>query len=253
MAQDTLRVMKIGGNELDNPDFLAGLAQAVAFLEGPCLIVHGGGKGIAALQSRLGLQEIKVDGLRVTDAESLQVVEMALSGSANKVLVRALLAAGVMAAGISGVDGGLLRCNKLQHPSADLGFVGEIVAVNGAVIEALLAAGITPVVSPISLGLDGQTYNVNGDQAATGIAAALGAVTLDFVSNVPGVLQDGNVLPHLTISGSEALIDSGVIHSGMVPKVRAAVEAVRRGVPQARIVDLAGLQNGGGTTFAAQI
>jgi acetylglutamate kinase len=245
-----MHVLKIGGNELDKPGFLSGLAEAVATTSEPVLIIHGGGRAIADMQAQLGLETIKVDGLRVTDANSLTVVEMVLSGQVNKKIVSALLAAGVDAIGISGVDRGLLRCKKMQHPTADLGYVGEIVEVRTEVITQLLENGITPVISPISLGLDGQTYNVNADDAACAVASALGAKLLDFVSNVPGVLHDGHVLPALKAFQVESLIGSGVICDGMVPKVRAALAAVNRGVPCARIIDLTGLATAGGTSFS---
>ncbi len=247
------QVIKVGGNELDDPAFLQGLALAVRQIQDTAVIVHGGGKAIADLQGRLGLAPQKVDGLRVTDAASLMVAEMVLSGLSNKLIVRALLAAGVTAVGLSGVDGGLLRCRKKQHPTADLGFVGEIVEVNVNLIEQLVGGGFTAVISPISLGTDGRPYNVNADDAAAAIARALGATVLNFVSNVPGVLQDGTILPQLTISRTEELIATGVITDGMIPKVRAACTAVAQGIPQARIVNLDGLLQGGGTVVSERL
>ena len=244
-----MHVIKIGGNELDDAGFLGNLANFVAELGEPVVIVHGGGKAIADLQAKLGLATVKVDGLRVTDAESLAVAQMVLSGQANKLIVSALLAAGVDAVGLSGVDGGILRCQKKQHATADLGFVGTITQVKTRVVESLLAQGITAVLSPISLGEDGQTYNVNADEAAGAVALALNARLLDFVSNVPGVLFEGQVIPQLTPVQTEQLITDGVVNGGMIPKVRAAVTAVASGVPQARIVNMAGLVSAGGTVF----
>jgi acetylglutamate kinase len=245
-----MHVLKIGGNELDDADFLVALAQAVARSSEPVVIVHGGGRAIADLQARLGLPTRKVDGLRVTDAESLAVAQMVLSGQANKLIVAAMLAAGVDAIGLSGVDGGLLRCRQKRHPTADLGYVGEIVQVRAELIHKVAMQGMTAVISPISLGLDGQIYNVNADEAASAVALALNASRLNFVSNVPGVLQDERVIPTLTVAQAEQLIRSGVIGDGMVPKVRAALDAVSRGLPQARIVNLSGLIQSGGTTFS---
>lgn len=248
-----MQVIKIGGNELDELAFRQGLATAVAAAGAPVVIVHGGGKGIAEMQQRLGLRPLQVDGVRVTDAASLDVAQMVLSGHANKLLVSALLAAGVEAMGISGVDGGLLRCQKKLHPTVDLGYVGEIVQVNTRILHHLLAAGVTPVVSPISLGLvDGQIYNVNADDAAEAVARALRADVLTFVSNVPGVLdQHGEIIAALTAGQTADLIHSGVIHGGMIPKVQAALAVVAQGIPQARIVNLAGLARQGGTVFHA--
>lgn len=247
-----MRVIKIGGNELGDPAFLQQLGRSVAALcaepGAPLLIVHGGGQAIADLQGRLGLPVVKVDGLRVTDAQSLAVTEMVLSGHSNKVIVRALLDAGVDALGVSGVDGGLLRARKKQHATADLGFVGEVAQVRGDYLRGLLALGSVLVLSPISLGFDGQAYNVNADEAAAAVARALGAEELVFVSNVPGVLGDAGLLPVLTPPEAEALIAVGTIREGMIPKVRAALEAVALGIGRVRIVDLAGLQ-GGGTAF----
>lgn len=245
-----MQVIKIGGNEMANAGFLPALAEEVAGLGEPAVIVHGGGQAIADLQARLGLEPVKVDGLRVTDAASLAAAQMVLSGGTNKQIVAALLAAGVDAFGFSGVDGGLLRCRQKQHPAADLGYVGEIVAVRVDLLRQLAAVGITAVISPISIGQDGQIYNVNADEAAGAIAAALAAAQLTFVSNVPGVLREGRVIPSLTPAETEQLIQEGVVRDGMTPKVRAAVTAVAGGVPQARIVDLAGMQ-GGGTRFVS--
>jgi len=248
------RVIKIGGNEMNVAGFLEELAAQVAGVVAaePVVIVHGGGQEIATLQTRLGIEPLKVDGLRVTDAASLDVAEMVLSGRTNKQIVRALLATGLDAVGLSGVDGRLLTARKKEHPTADLGLVGEIVAVRAHLLQRLLQVGITPVISPISLSNDGQTYNVNADEAATAIAAALGAEALDFVSNVPGVLADGELVTRLSPDETETLIADGVISGGMIPKVRAALDALARGVPQVRIVDLAGLRGGGGTVFSEE-
>jgi acetylglutamate kinase len=245
-----MEVLKIGGNEIEEPEFLRGLGETVAAMDGPITIVHGGGRAIANMQARLGLETVKVDGLRVTDAESLAISQMVLSGHTNKTIVVALLAAGVQAVGISGVDGGLLRCIKKQHPAADLGYVGQIVEVQPQLIHSLVAQGITPVISPISLGLEGQVYNINADEAAGAIAAALEAKVLNFISNVPGVLdQENRTIPKLTAAESQLLIQRGVIRDGMIPKVLAALEVIDRGVPSARIVNLPGLPSGQGTLF----
>ena len=245
-----MQVIKIGGNELDDAAFLEALGTAVATMSEPAVLVHGGGKAIAEMQSRLGLQAVKVDGLRVTDAESLAVAQMVLSGHANKQIVVALLRAGITAVGLSGVDGGLLRCAKKRHPAADLGFVGEIVDVHTALLRGLVAQKLLPVISPISLGQDGRVYNVNADEAAGAIAAALRADLLTFVSNVPGVLDgEGRPIPRLTPAKVESLITDGVIDGGMIPKARTAVAALARGVSQARITTVSHLLESGGTVF----
>jgi acetylglutamate kinase len=213
------------------------------------LIVHGGGKEIASWQERLGLEPHFVEGLRVTDAQSLQVAEMVLSGLVNKRLVARLVAGGVPAVGLSGVDGGLIRVERMSHPAGDLGFVGRVVEVNPTSLEALLGQGLLPVISPISLGLDGQTYNVNADHAARAIARAVGTESLVFVSDVPGVLVEGSPLPHLGTDQVEPLIRDGVIGGGMVPKVRSALAALAGGVLTVRITNLEGLRSGGGTVI----
>ena len=165
-------MLKVGGNELDDAAFVDGLVDALRYLwqRRAVAIVHGGGRAIARLQERLRLEPRFVDGLRVTDDESLDVAEMVLSGWVNKRLVARLVAAGVPAAGLSGVDNGLFRVVKMAHHTFDLGWVGDITQTHPADVEALLERGVTPVVSPISLGLDGHTYNVNADHAAAALA-----------------------------------------------------------------------------------
>jgi acetylglutamate kinase len=202
------------------------------------------------MQERLGIQPVMVDGLRVTDGQSLAVVQMVLSGQTNKQIVAALLAAGVDAVGLSGVDGGLLRCVQREHETADLGFVGEIVKVRKELLLELTKHRVTPVISPISLGLDGHIYNVNADEAAGMLAGALEADLLTFVSNVPGVLdENGAPIASLTAENTEALIESGVIRDGMIPKVRTALNVVSKNAANVRIVNLAGLAGANGTVF----
>jgi acetylglutamate kinase len=253
-AQDDARyvvVIKVGGNELDDPAFLEGLAHAVQAVqhEGHVpVIVHGGGKTIAHYQEKLGLTPRFIEGLRVTDEASLDVAEMVLSGLTNKRIVRALVHAGIRAAGVSGVDDGTIYVEKMWHPLGDLGRVGEIQDVDPHLIYTLVDGGIVPVVSPISFGaLDAQSYNVNADHAATAIAARLGAIKLIFVSNVPGILVAGRVVRAVTADQAEKWIDEEIITGGMIPKVRSAIHAVQHGVAQAVITNLAGVQESSGT------
>jgi acetylglutamate kinase len=236
----TTLVLKVGGNELDDPAFVTAFAAAVAALRPAPVLVHGGGKEIGIVQKALGGEPRFVSGLRVTDAEALQAAEMVLCGSVSTRLVAALQAAGAEAQGLSGVDRGLIRVEKLQHPDGDLGRVGRPVAVRGALLLALLAEGAVPVVAPISLGPEGP-YNVNADEAAGAIAAAIDADEVLFVTNVPGVLVEGAVAPLLSSADVEALIADGTISGGMIPKVRAALTALAAGVKAARITNLAGL------------
>ena len=244
-------ILKVGGNELDDDAFLFGLVQAVKSLQrddkSP-IIVHGGGKTIAGYQKRLGLEPRFIEGLRVTDEESLDVAEMVLSGLMNKRIVRKLVNEDVRAIGISGVDDGTVYVEKMWHPLGDLGRVGDVQDVDTGLLDTLLDAGVVPVVSPISIGaFDGLSYNVNADHVAAAIAAAVGAIKLIFVSNVPGVLIAGRVARGVTANQCEEWIAEGSISGGMVPKVRSAVDAIRRGVTQVVITNLAGVQEDGGT------
>lgn len=242
-------VLKIGGNEIDQPEFLAGLATAVRALRGPGVIVHGGGKEIAAALARHGLDFEIVDGMRATSPAAMAVVEQVLSGAVNKRLVARLSAAGVDAIGLSGVDLQLLRTEPHRPGGRDLGRVGTIVAVRVEVLRALLGQGWLPVVSPVSLDArDLEPTNVNADHAALAVAAALEAAELIFVSNVPGVLIDGAVVARLSADDVAAHLASGAISGGMVPKVRSALDALSR-VAAVRITNLAGLRAGTGTQF----
>jgi acetylglutamate kinase len=242
-----IQVLKIGGNEIDDAHFVKGLARAVKSLPEPPVLVHGGGKEIRNLQEKLGLEPRYVEGLRVTDDASLEVVQMVLAGRINKRLVGALGAEGVDAFGMSGIDRSSVKAEKLQHPSGDLGWVGRVVAVRAEVFLNMLDNGITPVLSPVCWGSDGSVFNVNADHVAESVALALHADALVFVSNVPGVLVGDRILERLGRSEAEALIADGTISGGMIPKVRSALESVARGVAAVRITNLDGLAQGSGT------
>jgi acetylglutamate kinase len=240
-------VLKIGGNEIDQPAFLIGLCAAVQALPGPGAIVHGGGKEISAALARYGLDFEFVDGMRATSAMAMTVVEQVMSGTINKRLVAQFNAAGVPAIGLSGVDLHLLQSQPLRPNGRNLGRVGEVVAVRADVLHTLMQQGWLPVIAPVAVDQqDRQPTNVNADRVALAVAAALAADELIFVSNVPGVLIDGNVMPQLTPDDVTALIANGTISGGMIPKVRSAVDALS-GAPAVRITDLAGLQAGTGT------
>ena len=244
-----LTLLKVGGAELQPGPTLDQLATALAKLatQQALVVVHGGGADIANLQRRLGLEPRFLEGLRITDEASMEVAEMVLSGTVNKRLTARLVREGVRAIGLSGVDGGFLRATKLRHPKGDLGRVGEISAVDASCLHDLLAAGFVPVVSPISLGMDGLPYNVNADHAALAIARALGSAEMIFLTDVPGVMRDGAVLPELRAGEAERLIEEGVISGGMIPKVRSALEALAGGVSTVCITNLDGLAAGSGT------
>ena len=241
-------VLKVGGNEIDDVNFLTGFANAVAKMPETPVVVHGGGKEIADLQLKFGLTPRFVEGLRVTDETSLAIAEMVLSGRVNKRIVVALLNAGADAIGLSGVDRGIVRVEKMQHPGGDLGRVGKVIGVRGEALQEFVAKKIVPVVSPISLGDEG-TYNVNADSVACAIAATMNADAVVFVTNVAGVMQNDQVIPTLTAKEAEMLIKSQVIKGGMIPKVRAALDAIAGGAKAARITNLESLMNGSGTTF----
>lgn len=236
----TTLVLKIGGNEIDDPAFVAALAQSVAALRPVPVLVHGGGKEIGIVQKALGGEPRFIEGLRVTDPAALQAAEMVLCGAVSTRLTAALLAAGADAQGMSGVDRGLIRVVKQLHPAGDLGRVGRPTAVRAEVLQELLSAGVVPVVAPISLGPEG-TYNVNADEVAGAVAAALGDAEVVFVTNVAGVLAEGRVVSQLTAAGVQELISNGTISGGMIPKVRSALAALDAGVRAARITNLAGL------------
>jgi acetylglutamate kinase len=231
----TIRVVKIGGNELDRPTWVAECARVLKGA-GPMVVVHGGGRSVTEWSQRLGLPVEKRDGMRVTTPEIAELVEMVLSGPINRVLVSALRAAGLDAIGLSGVDGGLLTARVRP----DLGEVGEIVSVRGSLLQSLLLAGLTPVVAPVapSGAAPNRPLNVNADQAAAAIAAALDAQELLFVSDVPGVTIHGVTQPTLAAAEIELMIEGGVATGGMAAKLRAAADALRAGVRAVRIGDL---------------
>lgn len=249
---EAVTVVKVGGAELDEPAFLDGLCGALAAFSGPLVLVHGGGKEITAALERFGHQSRFVDGLRVTPPEALTVMEMVVSGSISKRLVARLAAAGRPALGLSGVDLGLVRCTRYVHPSGqDLGRVGAVTSVNASGLHTLLKQGWLPLLAPVALGeQDCLAYNVNADHIAQAVATALAAIELLFVSNVPGVLIDGQVAPQLSAAAIEAAIGTGSISGGMIPKVRSALAALGAGVAAVRITNLAGIA-GGGTRIVA--
>lgn len=244
MAQIT--VLKVGGNELDEPDFLEGLCTAIARLTGPLVLVHGGGKEISAALDRAGLPVQFVQGLRVTSPEAMVIMQAVVCGTINQRIVAHLVTRGVRAIGLSGIDLGLLRCAPYRPGGVDLGRVGVITKVDRHTIRGMLDMGWLPVFAPVALGeADGLSYNINADMVAQAIAGALGETELVFVSNVPGVILNGQVVERLDAATAEQAIGDGAISGGMVPKVRAALEALAAGASAARITDLAGLMHGG--------
>jgi acetylglutamate kinase len=233
------RVVKLGGRAQGDSRLEVELARAVAG-DARLVLVHGGGDEVSALQRRLGLEPRFVDGRRATTAEDLAVAQMVLSGAANKRLVARLLTAGVPAVGISGEDGLLLTADALARDT--LGEVGTPRSVDPALPLALLDAGYTPVISPIARdAATGQALNVNGDDAAAAIAAALHAVELLLVADVPGVMHEGRTLQRLDVDAVHELVATGVASGGMIAKLDAARRALELGVPAVRIGDLSAI------------
>ncbi|ABG05798.1 N-acetylglutamate kinase [Rubrobacter xylanophilus DSM 9941] len=222
-------VVKVGGASVaggaleDLPGVVSGGARVA--------VVHGGGRQLTRMLDSLGVPTSFREGLRVTDERTLEVAEMVFAGSVNKQLARGLLALGVPAAGVSGTDGPVLRV----EPVPGLGRVGRVVAVETRLLETLWGGGFVPVVAPLGLGPRG-AYNVNADDAAAALAVALGAGELLLLTDVDGLLRDDEPVPALTPAECERYVSSGVASGGMAPKLRAAAEAARGGVP-ARIIN----------------
>ncbi len=244
-------VVKYGGHAMGEERLAAQFGSDIALLKQVGMnpvVVHGGGPQINAMLKRLAINSTFVDGLRVTDEAMVEVVEMVLAGTVNKHVAGLINQAGAMAVGICGKDGGLIRARKLRRTTRDpgsqiermldLGFVGEPESVDVRVIHALTGAGLIPVIAPVGMGEDGQTYNINADTVAGAIAGALGATRLLMLTDVPGVLDaDKKLIPELTIADVHKGIADGVITGGMIPKVENCVEAVLAGVKGAVILD----------------
>jgi acetylglutamate kinase len=202
------------------------------------IVVHGGGPQIGQMLDRLGIKSRFVDGLRVTDRPTMDVVEMVLAGTINKQLVAAINAAGGCAVGLSGKDGGLIRARKLARGGDDLGFVGEPESVAARVLETFRQSDLIPVIAPVGVGAGGETYNINADTVAGAVAAAVKAKRFLLLTDVAGVLdRDKRLLPELSVGDARRLIADGTISGGMIPKVETCLEAVDGGVEAAVILD----------------
>jgi acetylglutamate kinase len=239
-------VVKFGGNAMTDDLLKSSFAHDVVLLKlvgmNP-VIVHGGGPQIEQLLARLGKKGEFVQGMRVTDAETMDVVEMVLGGQVNKEVVELINQAGGKAVGLTGQDGAFIRAKKLLLPSegngkVDIGQVGEIEKIDPQVISALEASGFIPVVAPIGTGKDGTTYNINADLVAGKLAEILRAEKLVVLTNTPGVLdKNGKLLTGLTPRRIDDLVAKGVISGGMLPKIGSAVDAARNGVKSVHIID----------------
>jgi acetylglutamate kinase len=234
------RVLKIGGRAQADPD-LAGAIRAATTSE-RIVVVHGGGDEVSSLQRRLGLTPTFSGGRRVTTRDDLELVQMVLSGSANKRLVAALVSENVRAVGISGEDDGLLRARATSRET--LGEVGAPTRIDGRLLELLLGNGVVPVISPLARDeATGLPLNVNGDDAAAAIAVAIGADELVLVADVPGVIADGLVLSDLDVEQAVTLIDNGTARDGMAAKLHAARRAVELGVGRVRIGNIEAIRS----------
>ena len=247
----TTFVIKYGGHAMGDETVAATFARDIVLLKtigiNP-VVVHGGGPQIGAMLERLKIQSSFVDGLRVTDAATVEIVEMVLSGSINKGLVSAINGAGGQAVGLSGKDGNMIKAKKLERTKKDpdsniervldLGFVGDPDSVNPDVIVRMTDAGLIPVIAPIGVGPNGETYNINADTAAGAIAAALKAKKLMMLTDVPGILtKDKELISAINSEEIRALQADGTITGGMIPKVETCMHAIAHGVEAAHILD----------------
>jgi acetylglutamate kinase len=234
-------VVKYGGSAMEDPALAQLFAQDVVLMRSVGMrpvVVHGGGPQIGELMERLGKQPEFREGLRVTDAETLDIARMVLVGKVNRDIVSAINVHGPLAVGLSGEDAGLITASRR---SAELGFVGDVEAVNASILERLLSEELIPVVATIGTDPEGQSYNINADTAAGAIAEALSAEKLVYLTNVEGLLKDtgdpGSVISQLSADELEVMLEGDILTEGMIPKTRSCLRAVRRGVGQAHILD----------------
>ncbi len=244
-------VIKYGGHAMGDERLAQSFANDVVLIKQVGInpvVVHGGGPQIGAMLERLKIKSDFVDGLRVTDAESVEIVEMVLSGRINKQIVTSINAAGGYAVGISGKDGRLIEARKLRRTRRDpdsnierildLGFVGEPTGVNAGVLEVFAASDMIPVIAPIGVGANGETYNINADTVAGAIARAMGAAKLVMLTDVAGVVgADGALVSRMSAREGRALIAGDVVGGGMIPKLETCLETVEAGTEAAHILD----------------
>jgi acetylglutamate kinase len=238
---DKTIVIKYGGAVMREPELSASFAVDVVLLKYIGLrpvIVHGGGPQIGGTLERLGVKSTFVDGLRVTDDQTMEVVEMVLGGKVNREIVDLVQRGGGSAVGLTGNDGGMLRVTQRLVADRDLGRVGKVVAVDARPIRAVTGAGFIPVIAPIGVDDAGVTHNVNADEAAGAIAAALGAEKLMLLTDVAGVLDsESNLVKELSADQARKLLAEGTIRGGMIPKIECGLAAIEAGVARAHIVD----------------
>lgn len=240
-------VVKYGGNAMLNADLKSAVMQDIVLLSTvgiKVVLVHGGGPEINAMLEKVGKESKFINGLRYTDAETIDIVQMVLSGKLNKEICGILVQQGGKAVGLSGADNGLLRAKKIDKgDGVDYGFVGEVTKVNTELITSLLNDGFIPVISTVAIGEDGDTskYNINADTAAAKIAAELEAEKFVQLTNVAGVLRDVNdtssLIPRIRMSEIDGLMKEGIISGGMIPKIECCMMAREGGVPRTHIID----------------
>ena len=247
---DKLIVVKYGGNAMTDPALESSFARDIVLLKTVGMhpvVVHGGGPQVDNLLKELGRQSDRIDGMRVTDKSTMDIVEMVLGGSVNKSIVSLINKHGGRAIGLTGKDANLILAKKLMMEKigadgsavpVDLGFVGDVVSVNKDVINMLIASDFIPVIAPLGVDEEGNTYNINADLVAGKVAEFLQAEKLMLLTNIKGVLgRDGEVVTGLTPKTVDSLIEDGTISGGMIPKIQCALDAVRSGVKSAVIVD----------------
>ncbi len=237
-------VIKYGGSAMGNDEINTAIIQDIAlmkFVGFKPVVVHGGGPEISAMLKRLDIHSEFVKGLRITTDDAIEVVEMVLAGKLNKQITTQLSMQGIKAVGVSGKDAHMLKVNKLMPEGADIGFVGEICAVDTKLIQTLIDNDFVPVIAPIGFDENGDTYNINADYASVAVAGALNAEKLVFLTDVAGVMRDINdsrsVYSRLTVSQAQDMIESGEISGGMIPKVECCVKGVEAGASHVHILD----------------
>ena len=237
-------VIKYGGNAMVNEQMKHAVVEDCLLLSlvgVNCVLVHGGGPEINDMLGKIGKESKFINGLRYTDAETMNIVQMSLAGKVNKDLVALLTLSGGKAVGLCGLDAGLLKAVKLEDGENDYGFVGEVTEVNKQIIEDVINSGYIPVISTVALGDDGHSYNVNADTAAGKIAASLNAEKLILLTDTRGVLSDrhdeSSIIPQIHIDEIEGYIEKGFVVGGMIPKVRCCEDSLRDGVHSAHILD----------------
>lgn len=236
-------VIKYGGNAMLNEDLKRNVINDVVLLSEigvKVVMVHGGGPGIDTMLKKINKPTKFIDGLRHTDEETMEIVQMVLAGQMNKDLVAMISKAGSSAVGICGMDAGLIKAKKYDS-EVDLGYVGQITEINEKLVVDLLDQGYIPVIASVGVDDDNHAYNINADLAAAAIASKLNAENMVLVSNIPGILSDPNdessLLSNVTLSQIEKLKEEGIIAGGMIPKVNCCVETIKQGVKKACIID----------------